>query len=485
MHRRRTAALRKLRVRPLASALLLWYPALASAEPAASGADRAAPVPAATAHADALARVLSGAAPQGNTFVVQSCNDAGNGSLRSAVAAAQSGDTIDLTQLACARITLTTGQIAIGVDSLTLNGPGADQLSIDGGAASNHVNRVINHTGTGTLSINGLTVTNAKYRSSTMPVGGCIHSLGTVALSYSVVSNCVLQTLADGKRASGAGIASSTGVILVRSKISGNHAMSSSGNGGAIGGGIYTFGNLTIKYSTISDNSVTSGVQLEGGAVSFAEGNFYALASTISGNSSGSLYGGLYIFDYEGTHTARIVNSTISGNYSYSGVAGVFSNATTTIANSTIAFNTSSVGTHYAGMRFASSHGTTLTLQSTIIANNSSGGSDRDAEAYPASVAGAGNLIVQGFGPFPADTLTSCPLIGPLGNQGGETQTHRLLLGSPAVDAGNNLAASLSFDQRGSGFPRTHGARTDIGAFEDQGVRPNVIFIAGFEGRCR
>jgi hypothetical protein len=75
-------------------------------------------------------------------------------------------------------------------------------------------------------------------------------------------------------------------------------------------------------------------------------------------------------------------------------------------------------------------------------------------------------------------------LLGPLGNQGGETQTHRLLVGSPAIDAGSN-PQNLTLDQRGTGFPRVHGAQTDIGAFEDQGVKPNVIFIAGFEGRCR
>ena len=38
-------------------------------------------------------------------------------------------------------------------------------------------------------------------------------------------------------------------------------------------------------------------------------------------------------------------------------------------------------------------------------------------------------------------------------------------MGSPAVDAGSNLAG-LSFDQRGDGFPRVVGAQADIGAFE-------------------
>jgi len=77
-------------------------------------------------------------APQANTIVVQNCNDNGSGSLRAAVAAAASGDIIDLTQLACTRITLTTGQITVPLTSLTLNGPGPDQLNIDGNSGGNH-----------------------------------------------------------------------------------------------------------------------------------------------------------------------------------------------------------------------------------------------------------------------------------------------------------------------------------------------------------
>jgi hypothetical protein len=62
-------------------------------------------------------------------------------------------------------------------------------------------------------------------------------------------------------------------------------------------------------------------------------------------------------------------------------------------------------------------------------------------------------------------------VLGPLANNGGPTLTHALLAGSPAIDTGSNPLA-LSFDQRGSGFARTAGAQTDIGAFEVQGAGP-------------
>jgi hypothetical protein len=63
------------------------------------------------------------------------------------------------------------------------------------------------------------------------------------------------------------------------------------------------------------------------------------------------------------------------------------------------------------------------------------------------------------------------PVLGPLANNGGPTQTHALLAGSPAIDKGSNPNA-LAFDQCGTPFVRTSGAQTDIGAFEVQGAAP-------------
>jgi hypothetical protein len=65
-----------------------------------------------------------------------------------------------------------------------------------------------------------------------------------------------------------------------------------------------------------------------------------------------------------------------------------------------------------------------------------------------------------------------------LQNNGGPTLTHALSAGSPAIDHGNN-AASLQYDQRGSGFPRVVGANADIGAYELNSH--DVIFRNGFD----
>ncbi|HKH35611.1 MAG TPA: choice-of-anchor Q domain-containing protein, partial [Rubrobacter sp.] len=68
------------------------------------------------------------------------------------------------------------------------------------------------------------------------------------------------------------------------------------------------------------------------------------------------------------------------------------------------------------------------------------------------------------------------PMLGPLADNGGPTETHALLEGSPAINKGNNAFAvdpdgnPLQFDQRGQGFARIVGGSVDIGAFEVQGI---------------
>ncbi len=67
------------------------------------------------------------------------------------------------------------------------------------------------------------------------------------------------------------------------------------------------------------------------------------------------------------------------------------------------------------------------------------------------------------------------PKLGALAGNGGPTETHALLAGSPAIDKGNN---DLATDQRGEQrpfddpgiAPATGGDNSDIGSFEAQSV---------------
>ncbi|HEY8505742.1 MAG TPA: VCBS repeat-containing protein, partial [Gemmataceae bacterium] len=70
------------------------------------------------------------------------------------------------------------------------------------------------------------------------------------------------------------------------------------------------------------------------------------------------------------------------------------------------------------------------------------------------------------------------PMLGPLAFNGGPTQTHALLAGSPAIDKGSN-PAMLTFDQRGPGFPRVVGPQADIGAVEISVRLPDRFVASG------
>ena len=68
------------------------------------------------------------------------------------------------------------------------------------------------------------------------------------------------------------------------------------------------------------------------------------------------------------------------------------------------------------------------------------------------------------------------PLLGPLADNGGPTQTMALLAGSPAIDKGDNTlvpidpSTGLPFTTDQRGFTRVVNGTVDIGAFEDQVV---------------
>jgi len=166
------------------------------------------------------------------------------------------------------------------------------------------------------------------------------------------------------------------------------------------------------------------------------------------------------------------------------GFVDIFNGGTLTLTNSTVSGNTGGNG---GGINNQS--GSAVNARNTIIAGNTA---SNGPDVFGSFTSPGHNLIGKsdgssGFGGNgdQVGTIASPrnPMLDPLANNGGPTQTHALLPVSPAIDAGDDCVAEathcgdsnipqLTTDQRGAGFPRkidSNGdstATVDIGAFE-------------------
>lgn len=412
-----------------------------------------------------------GSAPApGATVAVANCNDDGPGSLRIAVRDAGDGDTIDLTALTCSTITLQTGAIQVPVDNLTVIGRSRAALAIDG----NDADRVFIHPYGGALTLRAMTIRGGRDRTTGFHVagGGCVASAGYLTIDDAVVTGCY----AGGEGAYG-GAVYAYSLTLSHSTLSGNVAngVHEAAGTAAFGGAAFVY-TLQFADSTVSGNRAVhhsnasfSSYDIGGGIVSVHGGSI--VDSTIDSNYSQGRGGGLASFD-----DVVVSNSTFSGNVAATAMGGglfLRQPSTMQIGNSTLTGN--HAGSGGGGIWLAA---TTSTMQSSIVAGNSAGvGQIAELQdAAELTLNGANNLIGASSPSItlPADTLDADPRLAPLEHVGGPTRTHALLPGSPAIDAGNNLAG-LAFDQRGDAYPRVYGASADIGAFEQQAPRPGFV----------
>ena len=235
-------------------------------------------------------------------------------------------------------------------------------------------------------------------------------------------------TIADGSSADGGGILNDGTLTVTNATLSGN---SSTG----YGGGISNAGTLAVTNSTLSGNSAF------GGGGIFNDGTLTVTNSTLSGNSASEFGGGIYNYFFS---TLTVTNSTLSGNSASllgGGIASYF--PPFTLADTIIATNTAPTGPDVGG---------TVTSLGHNLIGNSSGG--------------------NGF--VAADLLNVKPLLGPLQNNGGPTETMALLPGSPAIAAGSValIPPGVTTDQRGSA--RIVNGAVDIGAFELRGFTITV-----------
>ena len=227
------------------------------------------------------------------------------------------------------------------------------------------------------------------------------------------------------------------------------------GGSGGGGGAILNSGTLSLSACTLSQNSTGDGGNGEdiagsggsGGAI-FNFGTLSLSACTLSQNSTGD--GG-------------------DGGSGSGGSGGaIFNDGTLSLSACTLSLNSSGAGgTAGAGGGIFNSNGRSLSLSDTILANNSAARSP-DLFSGNGSITTAGTNLLSDLAGSTLIAGTSVivaadPLLAPLGDYGGPTQTMPPLPGSPAIDAAGTTDPGGT-DQRG--FPRFINDALDIGAVE-------------------
>jgi hypothetical protein len=143
-----------------------------------------------------------------STWTVLNLNDSGAGSLRAEVALAQDGDTVNFdASLRYGTVTLTSGELEIH-HSVTIQGPGANVLSVSG----SHASRVFEVFGGVIATISGLTVTGGMVVGS--GDGVLVDTGGTLTLNNSTVGGNSGSEVSIGNGGDGGGIAIAGNSVL-------------------------------------------------------------------------------------------------------------------------------------------------------------------------------------------------------------------------------------------------------------------------------
>ncbi len=391
---------------------------------------------------------------------VTSNTDGGPGSLRQALADANDGDTIDFALTTPATIMLTTGELTVGA-SVTITGPGVDQLTVD----ANDAFRVFHVLPGKTVTISHLTATHG----ATSDGGGCIdNENATLTLDHVAIRQCAARygaaVLNDGEAAAAA--------MLIADSTIADNATTSAAAGGIYNDGAYSMGSATLEIvrSTISGNQALH--TSDGGGIfndGFSQGHavLKVHASTFSDNLATTNGGAIAnVGDEGGQATAQVTNCTFSGNTAVTGGA-LYNQVTSQVMSGGV-----------AGME----------IGNTILVAGASGGTVANSGGAVGSVGfnlasdaagGDGTTGPGGFLDAATDRRNTDALLGPLADNGGPTPTHAPAAGSPAIDAGKRdtiPALADTTDQRGFTRPvddpavgnAIGGDTSDVGAVETQ-----------------
>ncbi len=387
-------------------------------------------------------------------------------------------------------------------EDLTVQGDGA-QTTIVNGEAADSVFTISSGTA---VTLSGLRITNGTAGSG----GGVFSETNTdLTLADSIVTGNSADSSSGG---GGIFVDDDSSLTVVGSTVSDNTTV---GSGGGIMIGESTF---SLTESVVSGNTATrfgGGMNLDdstgtlnrvtisgnsagdGGAIyHFFKGRLTLTESTVIGNTADAFGGGLWLC----TEETLIERSTLRSNIADRDGGGIFMECgPVTLVNSTISRNKGTSefpgGSDGGGVFNAGNDPVTL-INSTLTRNMADRGGGLSFQHYvlrntilagniAATAPDCTELTSEGFnligstsgcdveGDTTGNIIGVDPLLGPLQDNGGPTETHALLPGSPAIDAGNPVLgctdaddAPLTTDQRGEKRPVRK--ECDIGAYERQ-----------------
>lgn len=394
--------------------------------------------------------------------------------LRRAIAVANPDDTINFTGLVTpAIITLNPALGELIIDKkLTIQGPGASNLTITANNALIRVFQIAPPGATDEVTIRALTITG----------GNPAAFGGGVAITNGEASFNNLVVTGNTSTGNGGGIYTEGKLTVRNSTISGNTAPSGGGLNLAPPGGFVA----RVVDSTVSGNTATgaagaAGILVSGGIT------LELLRSTVNNNTAtgaNAPAGGIY----NNGGTVQLTNATVSSNSANGGGGGLFqASGATTVVHSTIAYNTAGVnlggsldnggGTIHVGHSIMAYP--TMTVRNCLGAITSLG-NNFEFDGNSCNLVGPGDRLAD---PQLEPLALNQPL--PTGTPV-NVQTHALGPGSPALDAvtATPLVTPTVFegctanDQRLVSRPQTiNASRCDPGAYERQPVPATTLTV--------
>ncbi|MEM7030592.1 MAG: choice-of-anchor Q domain-containing protein [Chloroflexota bacterium] len=409
--------------------------------------------------------------------------------VQAAIDAASSGDTVKIAGL-CAGVLQTNNlsQTVYISKTITLQGGYTNTNWIATSDPDMHVTtldaenngRVVYVDNTSQLTLDGLLITHGR---SDDDGGGIYLNNGTVlTLTH---SSLISNTTGD----DGGGIFGLGGRLTIQnSTLSENVSTKSSGYGGSIA---YYQGPLFISNTLISESKAGYGAGINagssdttvdiinstiqnnlasdkgGGGVTIIDAIATISGTTIDNNTITNGGGGGIHLDFDVELT--IINSTVSNNTGVigGGIDGTDPRNIVTLTHVTVSSNTASLSSD--GIRLNNGQ---IAIINSIIANN---GSSDCTMSNTTFMDGGYNITSDATCPLTMTTsfTNTDPLLAPLTDNGGQTETHALLEGSPAIDnipsGENGCSTDNIVDQRG--ITRPIETNCDSGAYEYDGPR--------------